>query len=157
MIIELDDKTFKVDKLSVRDQFHVSRRLTPLLQSFIPIVKTVMVDLGKKLDEQEDKQVDFKELAVELFNENQDSIVNSVSKFTDIISSLPDEQLDYIMDKCLSVCHWKNDKAYVPVLTNPDNFSMEVNFKLMFYVIKDSLGGFIQGLATKVEGVTAQS
>lgn len=154
MDINIDGKDFRIIKLPVRTQFNVARRLTPILSSFVPVVKTVMTDVGEELEKQEPQ--DFKKMALSLFDKNQDAIFDAVNKFTDIFSTLPDEQVDYILDQCLSVCKWKNGNAFIDVSLNPDQFDLGVQLQLVFLVIKDSLGGFIPGLVMKAESLPSQ-
>ena len=69
--VEIGDRTYLIEKLSAEDQFHVFRRVMPLIR---PIIETLKGN-GGKLD-----------------------ILLAMSQD---IASIPDEQLNYVIHKCL--------------------------------------------------------
>lgn len=134
---ELDGHTYRIGKLSAFEQFHLSRKIAPLIPPLIPV---------------------FMELA----KSNPGGLSGDLTKlpallqpFADGLAAMSDSAAEAVLNTCLSVVSrkadmgdsfvriWHKDKK---VFMFADLNSMEQTIPLAIRVIQDSLGPFIQGL-----------
>ena len=128
----IDNKDFRAGKLDAFKQFHLSRKIAPVIPSLIPLFMQISKDndLTKDLD-----------LLAEL-----------LQPFADGIADLSDESSEYIMATCLSVVKMKQGETWVPIWNNSgkvcmfDDIDLGMMMRICMQVIQDSLGSFIQGL-----------
>lgn len=121
--VDIDGRTFVVGKLNARQQFHVARRLAPVIAAVIG---------GDGL--------------------SQDSIMNSMATVATSIADLKDVDADYIMDTCLGVVKFRDDEAGkdFPIMVGKsfryDWVDLPLMMKLAAEVIKDNLAGFMSAV-----------
>ena len=72
---EVGGHSYRARKMSAMDQLHCSRRVSPLLTAF-----------GKSIED----------------GVASDNPFESLGPITEFVSRLPDEQVDYVVSKCLS-------------------------------------------------------
>lgn len=121
-IVEVGGHKYRIGRMDARKQFHVARRLSPLLAG--------MGGLG-------DKSAGF---------------AAALAPLTEALSSMSDEDVDYVLDACLGVCHrLQQDGRPAPVMTRSglmfDDIDMAQMIQLAVKVIKENLGGFFPGAA----------
>lgn len=119
MELKIEDIKYKVDKLEARRQFHLVRRIAPLLA-------------GAALSRTKDGAKDFNTVIA--------AIVNSISKMSN-------EEADFILDTCLSVCSRDVNGQWAAVQAPNSTalmypLEMDTQLQLAVAVIEDSLGGF---------------
>jgi hypothetical protein len=120
--LAIEDKTYRTGKLDAKTQFHIVRRLLPLVSS----IGTLSAD---RLD-----------------------MTNMVTAFADAISKLSDEDCDYVLAKALSVCQRKEGQAWAPVWNRSadrmqyDDIDLVVMMQLTVAVLQENLGGFFPAL-----------
>lgn len=85
----INDHTYRIGKMPARTQFHVLRRLGPLLTSLerLPAI-LAMVKQAEMTDEDR----------VAVFS-------SALGPLAQAMASMPDTELDYVLNACLSVCH----------------------------------------------------
>lgn len=134
MEFELSGNTYQINKLSAMEQFHVSRRIAPIIPTLIPIFV--------KLAKGEGLSGDLAGLGVAL------------EAFADGISKMSDEQSEFVLSTCLSAVRRQTGDSWSPVWNKQRNVCMfsdidlSVMINLAIRVIKDSLQPFIRGLLT---------
>lgn len=94
MEFEVDGKTFRTGKLNARDQFHVSRRLGPVIG---PVLKMAMSGRNPLTD-----------------GINPQDLMD----FVDAFALMDDEQVDYILDHCLAVVAIKQGEGWPAIMSS---------------------------------------
>lgn len=122
--VEINGRTFHIKKLGARQQFHLARRLAPIIAAFVA---------GASADDA------AKGLAgIDL------------SKIGEELAGLSDANADYIMDTCLAAVTYRDDenKRDYPIQVRPgvmryDWIELPEMLRLCVAVIQDNLGGFM--------------
>lgn len=136
---EINGAEYRADKLTAMQQFHVSRRIAPLIPALIPIAMSVMKSLDKDGD-----------MVASLLSNPA-----VLQPFTDALAALPDEQINYVFDECLGVVKRKVGDGWMRVwdkkshtTLSDDVGDMSVLLPVVVQIIKDNLGPFIRGFLT---------
>src|SRR5665647_2595105 len=95
-MIEVAGIQYRIDSMTPREQFHVMRRLTPIVGSMGDSIFAL-------LDEEKDKAEVMKVMA------------SSVGPLADALAFLPDELVDYVLDTCLSYVRRMDTDAGSPI------------------------------------------
>lgn len=161
---EIDGKEYRADKLNPFEQFHVSRRISPLIPNLIPVFLEV-AKLAKPVVA-ESTAADSAEIKEENISNAMlgkiDVLAKLMQPFADGLAAMSDNDAEYVMSKCLNVVkmqrqgHWApiwNDKSKLMMFE--DISDMGSMLPLVLRVIQDSLGPFIQGMLTSQIGMTA--
>lgn len=134
--LELQGKTYRVNKLDAFKQLHVSRKIAPMIPTLIPV---------------------FMEIAAggnDLFSDT-DKLAESLQPFAEAIADMDDAKAEYVIGTCLSVVQRKNGTGWTNVWNLQancsmfDDMDMSVMLPLVIQVVKDNLGSFMNGLLTK--------
>lgn len=132
---ECGGQVYRAGKLNAFTQFHVSRRIAPIIPTLIPVFL--------KLSREGSLQDDLAGLAEVL------------QPFTDGIASMSDESSEYVIASCLSVVQRQTGNNTWASVWNQqgktcmfDDMDLGVMIQVMMRVIQDSLGPFITGLLT---------
>src|SRR5574343_293150 len=118
-------------------QWHVSRRIAPLIPGLIP----VFVEISKRGGS---KSLDA-----------LSGISETLSAFADGISSMSDEHSEYVLYTCLGVVRRLNGQNWVPVWSAQhkammfEDIDLAVMIQLTVKVIIENLEPFIRGLLTR--------
>lgn len=136
--IDLNGNRYSIGKLSAKQQFHVSRRIAPILPTMIPIFLRI------------------KESGVNL-TDDLDGMAQILQPFADGIAAMRDEDADYVIDACLSAVQRKQDAGWFNVMGSTkqlmfQDIDLGVMLPLAVRVIVENLGPFIQGLLTSQAG-----
>lgn len=129
---EINGQTYRATRLDAFRQFHVSRRIAPIIPTLIPV---------------------FVKLAREgSLSEDISGLSELLVPFADGIANMSDEVSEYVLANCLSVVQRKNGTNWASVWNANakacmfDDMDLGVLMQLVIKVIQDSLGPFIQGL-----------
>jgi hypothetical protein len=120
----IDGKTFEIGKLNAFEQLHVFRRVMPIMKPVLQVMRTPG-------------------------GVNQLDMVMAMSE---TLSTLPDEQLDYVINKCLSVIRVKDDARGMsfPVMRGAtmmyQDFDMPQLLRLTWEVLMENFQPFFKGL-----------
>lgn len=144
-MITVKDIQYEAGKMPPREQFHVMRRLSPLMatvgRSFIALLQDDPEEM-EKLSPDEKQQ---RKAAV------MRNIMDSLGPLTEVLSSLPDEHLDYVLDHCLLyVKRLDMDNKLHPIYVTQGRNSIRMyqdidllgELRLVGEVIKVNLEGF---------------
>lgn len=135
---EIDGKQYRIGKLSAFEQFHLSRKIAPLIPPLIPVFMELSKGGGTIGD--------------------LTSLPALLQPFADSLAGMSDETSEAVLNTCLSIISrkadvgeswiriWHKDKK---VFMFQDLNSMEQTIPLVMRVIQDSLGPFIQGLLSR--------
>lgn len=136
--LTLGDRVYRIGKLNAMQQFHLVRRLGPVL-----VVAGVTLDMLRK-----GMKIDLGD------------IVAMAGPVMDIMSKMPDDEAEYLVFLCLGCCQIKQGNAFAPMMT-PDgkklmfaDIEMPEMLRVVIEVLKDNLGNFLKGLGDEL---TSQS
>lgn len=123
--IELSGRIYHTGKLDARRQFHVARRLAPVIAA--------MADAAGSID-------DLKSVAASI----------DLEKIAGAVAALSDADADYIMDNCLSVVTYRDQEAQRDFKIMPRPGVVQFDFvglpemlRLAAAVIQENLAGFM--------------
>ena len=131
---EINGKNYRIEKLDAFKQFHVSRRIAPILPTLIPVFTKVMRDGG---------------IGSDLLG-----LVEVIKPFADGIAEMPDDAAEYVLRTCLSTSQRLNGKTWAPVWSASanacmfDDMDLGEMIQIVIKVVEDSLGSFISGFLT---------
>lgn len=134
MEIELNGQTYRIGKLNALDQFHVSRRIAPIIPTLIPVFLKLANGEG--------------------LAGNIGTVGDALKPFAEGIAEMSDEASEFVLSTCLSVVHRQTGTTWAPVWSKQakaamfDDLDLSVLLNLAIRVIKDSLEPFIRGLVT---------
>jgi len=129
----IDGINYKAGKLNAFQQFHVSRKIAPIIPTLIPVFIVIS------------KKGDLKDLS---------AMAELLQPFADGLSNLSDESAEYVLGTCLSVVKRQDGEHWSAVWNQNlrrcmyDDIDLGIMIKICIKIIQDSLGGFISGLAT---------
>ncbi|KKL38619.1 hypothetical protein WR30_11205 [Burkholderia contaminans FFH2055] len=144
--LKLNGVRYAIGKLSAMQQFHVSRRIAPIIPPMIPVLLQFYDEMDKT--------------AVTPADEKQDvlTLVNSVAPvlqpFADALAGLKDEDAEYVFGTCLSVVERWQGAGWAKVWNIAhktsmfDDIGIDVMLPLVVRVVVANLGPFISGLLT---------
>lgn len=131
---EIDGKQYRAAKLDAIRQFHVSRKISPLIPLLVPVFVKIAKDGG--------------------FGKDLSGSAELLVPFADALAGMSDDAAEYILSTCLSVVQRKQGDAWAPVWSQSgkccmfDDMDMGAMIPLVVRVIQESLGGFIRGMLT---------
>lgn len=129
---DIDGKQYRANRLDAFKQFHVSRKIAPIVPKLIPIF--VQLKDGGGLTE---------DLA---------GLAEVVAPFADALAAMKDDDAEYIIATCLSVVLRQQGTTWAPVwsvngrVVMFEDIDMGVMLPIIVRVIRDNLGNFISGL-----------
>ena len=135
--LSIDGFDYRTGRLNAKQQFHIARRLAPLIAG----ISAADAEAGA---------------------DNTALVFENLAK---TLSSLTDKDCDYVLGLCMSVVTRKSGDRYAPVwnkqIDQPvfDDLTLPAMMQLAFAVIQDNLGGFIpaQGLPGLAATISAQN
>jgi hypothetical protein len=143
--VMIDGNNYRTGQLSAKQQFHVARRLAPLITKMgaaaaqLPAQQGVQQNAQNQQDEAAQQQAAVQEfLALPLF----ESVAQSLSE-------LSDEECDYIIRVCMSVVvreqggHWIGVWNKAADQLQFADISMPAMMQLTMAVLQDNLGSFM--------------
>ncbi|MCS3839389.1 hypothetical protein HNR03_004000 [Pseudomonas sp. JAI111] len=150
---ELGADSFRIGKLNAFQQFHLSRKVAPMIPTLIPVflkLQSAARD-AKSASESADGagSSDLAPLSGDL-----GALAEMLQPFADGIAGMPDEAAEFILSTCLGVVQRKQGTSWFPVWNASQNVCMfddidlGVMMKLAVRVITESLGPFLQGMLT---------
>jgi hypothetical protein len=136
MEFTIQDKTYRAKKLNAMKQFHIVRRLVPLIGNFAPALKEMPMIDGKP-DMTKLKDIDVGKI---------------LPAITSAISSVSDEDADFCIHGLLSVVQKKGDKdeGWFDVCVNGgmmfEDMTLATILQLAFKSLTHNLSDFFQEL-----------
>jgi hypothetical protein len=121
--VEVGGFQYRIGRIDARKQFHVARRLAPLLAGMTGLP---------------DKAAGFS---------------GFIGPLTDALSGMSDEDVDYVLDVCLGVCQRMQPNGHgAPVIARGgglmfEDIDMGQMVQLAVKVIQQNLSGFFPGAA----------
>jgi hypothetical protein len=136
--VEIGGKNYRLETLTAKQQFHVSRKISPILPPLLPIIMAIGPERGKLLGD-------------------PDKLASLLQPFADGLAAMPNDAADFVFDTCLSVVKRQTDaNVWMPVWnasaqmsTFEDLNNMGALLPIVMRVIKESLGPFTSVFLTK--------
>ncbi|WP_396231120.1 phage tail assembly chaperone [Acinetobacter baumannii] len=147
--MEINGIEYTIGRLNAVDQFHVSRKIAPIVPKLMPIIAEIAKgDLAKVIESIDGGESgDLSDLQ---------PLADALSPLMEAIAQMPDEDVNYLIFKCLSVA--KRGGAVV-CRNNTimfDDIDMTQLLPLVIATIRVNLGNFIQGLLMKASSMQKQ-
>ncbi|MCG7221219.1 MULTISPECIES: phage tail assembly chaperone [Acinetobacter] len=149
-LITIGEHDYTIGRLNALDQFHVSRKIAPIVPTLMPIISEVAkADLDAIIDSiKEGNNDDLDDL---------EPLAQALEPLMDAFSKMPEEDVNYIIHKCLSVVKRGSSVVCRGQSIMFDDLDMVQILPLVVAVIRVSLGNFIQGLLMKASTIQEQS
>jgi len=131
---ELAGKNYRADKLNAFAQFHVSRKIAPLLPALIPVFVQIQKAGG--------------------IGQDLGALADAITAPAEAIANMQDDTAEYVLATCLSAVKRKQGEVWAPIWSESARGMMfdDIDAGLMtiiaIRVIQDSIGPFIGGLLT---------
>lgn len=127
---EINGVQYRAQAMDARRQFHVARRLSAVLAPSADAI---------------DKSKDDKSV--------KGGIIAALDGFFDALSTMPDAQLDYVIDACLDTVSRKDGGAWSPIRRGGAmmyDLDLYTQGAIVWYVVKGALDGFFGSLPAAV-------
>lgn len=133
--IDLNGNRYSIGKLSAKQQFHISRRIAPILPTLIPVF--VRLASGTRV-----------------VSEDPGGLADVLQPLADGLAAMKDEYAEYVLDTCLQVVQRKQEHGWAGIWSSQQrtpmfqDIDLGVMLPLVMRVITVNLGPFMQGLLT---------
>ncbi|WP_322067599.1 phage tail assembly chaperone [Burkholderia cenocepacia] len=174
--VQLNDSRYVIGKLSAMQQFHVSRRIAPIIPPMIPVLMKFYTELEQADVAREQARANAALAALaggaggteapgdgtpapEADRSRElltlvDAIAPVLQPFADALAGLKDEDAEYVFGTCLSVVERWQGAGWAKVWNIAhktamfDDIGIDVMLPLVVRVVVANLGPFISGLLT---------
>lgn len=166
--IELSGKRYQIGKLNAMQQFHVSRRIAPIIPSMIPVLMKFYAEVERSRNAAANAALGALAAGEDASAAEQrdvlglvDSIAPVLQPFADALAGLKDEDAEYVFGTCLSVVERQHQNGWAKVWSAAhktslfDDMDMGSMLPLVVRVVVENLGPFISGLLTSQAGSPA--
>lgn len=140
--IQLGGNAYSIGRLTAKQQFHVSRRIAPIIPPLIPVFMKLAKTTGGAAG------------AIGALTGDLDGFGQALQPFADALAAMNDADADYVMDNCLTAVQRQQPTGWARVMSPEQktlmfqDMDMAVILPLVVQVIVANLGPFIQGLLT---------
>ncbi|MGI4851695.1 MAG: phage tail assembly chaperone [Janthinobacterium lividum] len=144
--LTIGEHEFSIGRMPVRKQFHVARRLAPLMSSMVG-----------QLDALRSAPAPLAETGADKL----DSILSrlKIAPIADALADMNDADCDYILDACLDVVSIKQGERMFPLMRGGrmmfDFITMPQMLQIAAEVVKQDLAGFMTGGGSASPGLSA--
>ncbi|SEU36177.1 hypothetical protein SAMN03159335_05389 [Burkholderia cepacia] len=174
--VQLNSVRYAIGKLNAMQQFHVSRRIAPIIPPMIPVLMKFYAELEQADVAREQERANAALAALAEREEGAeaaaaaapapaadqprelltlvDAIAPVLQPFADALASLKDEDAEYVFGTCLSVVERWQGAGWAKVWNIAhktsmfDDIGIDVMLPLVVRVVVANLGPFIAGLLT---------
>lgn len=142
----LGEDTYRINKLNAFQQFHLSRKVAPIIPTLIPVFLKLQASAKAPEDVEGNPSTPL--------SGDLGAMAEIMQPFADGIASMSDEAAEFILSTCLGVVQRKQGGTWVEVWSKSqsvcmfDDIDLGVMVKLCIRVITESLGPFLGGMLT---------
>lgn len=162
----INDHLYEVGALNARQQFHLSRKLAPIIPKIVPVF-TRLAPILVRLDNIAKGEPEHLS-AEEVDKRNQEfmDLIASCSPIADALSAMSDADADYVIDLCLSKVQIQQrlptGTIWADVMPKPgvlafDSVDMSVMLRLVITSVSVNLGPFIRGAIGKASSMAPKA
>lgn len=160
--LRVADHNYRVGRLSALQQFHVGRRLAPVLAVMGVRAARVAADMARGVPPGGAEGAEGEELE-RLAEDAELAMVFMpvLPAMADVISKMSDEEANYIIFECLGVVEREvTDGRWQVTCTQKqlmfqDDMDMGVLIRLVAAVVQENLSGFLKGLGVEVPSLSS--
>lgn len=140
----MSGSTYRIGKLNAFQQFHLSRKVAPIIPTLIPIF--IKLQSSRSATGESDAH-----LAGPLSGDLA-GMAEVMTPFAEGIANMPDDTAEFVLSTCLSAVSRKQGNAWSQVWNSSkntcmfDDLDIGVMIKLSVRVITESLGPFLRGM-----------
>lgn len=167
-IINIGEHAYTIGRLNALDQFHVSRKIAPIIPTLMPIITEVakgdfikVIESIEAVDGKNGEAVDGKNLVGEAVDGKDltglQPLAEALEPFMEAFAKMPEDDVNYIIHKCLAVVKRGSASVCRGQSIMFDDLDMAQILPLVIAVIRVSMANFIQGLLTKASSIQTQS
>lgn len=161
MEFEIKENEYRTTKMDVLRQFHISRKIAPVIPTLIPIFGQLAADA--KANAEKAKAEGRTPDASDMLSLSMDKMSLVLGPFADALASMKEEDVDYIMDVCLATVSRKvtvgNSANWARIGSAKalafDDIDLSVVFPIVTKVIWENLGPFINGFLSNAPAAPA--
>ena len=127
---EINGVQYRAAAMDARRQFHVARRLSAVLSPSADALGKVAPDADSKA-----------------------GFIAAIDGFFEALSTLPDDQLDYVIDACLDTVSRKDGTQWSPIRRGGAmmyDLDLYTQGAIVYHVVKGALDGFFGSLPAAV-------
>lgn len=127
---EINGVQYRAQAMDARRQFHVARRLSSVLSPSADAIGKLAPDADSKA-----------------------GFIAAIDGFFEALSSLPDDQLDYVIDACLDTVSRKDGGAWSPIRRGGAmmyDLDLYTQGAIVWHVVRGALDGFFASLPPAV-------
>lgn len=149
--IELGGNRYSIGRLTAKQQFHVSRRIAPVIPSLIPVFVKLATRIKAGGGDPTKPNVPA---TIGALSTDLSGFGEVLQPFTDALAAMNDADADYVLDNCLTAVQRWQATGWAQVVSREqktymfEDMDMSVILPLAVQVIVANLGPFIQGLLT---------
>lgn len=132
--------TFRIGKLNAFQQFHLSRKIAPIIPTMLPLFSRLQSAAGEGVSNP--------------LTGDLGMLGELMQPFADGIAGMPDESAEFILSTCLGAVKRQQGNSWFDVWNASQNVCMfddidlGVMIRLSVRVITESLGPFLRGMLT---------
>lgn len=130
--IDIGGNKYQIAKLNAFQQFHVARRIAPIMFSLGTAASTFLA---------KDKETA--------------AVLKAIEPMVNVISQMSDADSQYVLNACLSVCSRQQGSGYSRIFVDGSglmfqDIDLPTMMQLAYAVIQDNLGNFIHALPISI-------
>lgn len=132
--IQIGPHWYRCMRMPTRIQFHVVKRLMPVLQGLAPVIG---LSQQRLMSDGEGNLVP-----------GDVNVFEALAALTNTIGMMSDADADYVLDAALSAVQWRQNDRWLPLrvqgggFLNGDADRLDVQMRLLWEVLVESLGNF---------------
>lgn len=140
--IDLGDHKYRINKMSVFDQAHVARKVAPVVIGLGQGYATAIQAQPQPLQNGHE---------VEVVPEQENAFFfTAFGPIADVLARMEEEDVDYVLKKCLAAVGRHNGNTYVPMMRAGqlmfDDTDLATIMQLVMEVVTDNLGPSLRAL-----------
>jgi hypothetical protein len=143
-LVTIGDTEYQIHAISAMKQFHIARRLAPVIARLFPLLN-ISGALGAMF---EDGEEGLPALTTERRQEIFRDIIAGLPDLAESFAHLSDEDSEYIINACLDACWRKQDTGWARVRSQGvmmfNDIKLPAMMKLAFEAIRKNMGGFFE-------------
>jgi Phage tail assembly chaperone protein, TAC len=173
--IELNGTRYRVNRMNVFDQAHVARKVAPIIFSMGKGYTAALAKLPQRppappLPEHgngagngstEEFAAPPEDEEQEIIAEQNEIMFDTMGPIADVLAKMSDEDVNYVLKKCLTVCSKHNGQNWVPLMRGDnlmfDDIDLATLMQLTMEVVQDNLGPSLRGLLGQASSVETPS
>lgn len=158
--VELNGVRYQVNRMNVFDQAHVARKVAPILFGMgkgYSLAQSNMATLNNGEAQQTNGEVVGEDPRAAA--QQSQIVYDAMVPITEILAKMSDEDVNYVLKKCLAVCLKYNGSHWVPMMRNGnlmfEDIDLATLIQLTMEVVQDNLGPSLLGLLVPLTAAEA--